>query len=114
MTRLVIFIFFLYCCCHHRDLHFSLHDALPICRLFYTGHRARAELRRDKERSRARQWRARDRSLSRRSEEHTSELQSRPHLVCRLLLEKKKNSEKYSVSSKDKQRYRSYVHMLQT
>src|SRR3989442_9546756 len=28
----------------------------------------------------------------RRSEEHTSELQSRPHLVCRLLLEKKKNT----------------------
>src|SRR5690554_7093683 len=27
---------------------------------------------------------------NRRSEEHTSELQSRPHLVCRLLLEKKK------------------------
>src|SRR5690554_7567153 len=29
-----------------------------------------------------------------RSEEHTSELQSRPHLVCRLLLEKKKNKKK--------------------
>src|SRR3989442_4574807 len=29
----------------------------------------------------------------RRSEEHTSELQSRPHLVCRLLLEKKKTTE---------------------
>src|SRR5690554_7178665 len=29
-------------------------------------------------------------STTRRSEEHTSELQSRPHLVCRLLLEKKK------------------------
>src|SRR5690554_7298563 len=28
--------------------------------------------------------------VARRSEEHTSELQSRPHLVCRLLLEKKK------------------------
>src|SRR2546422_4902343 len=28
--------------------------------------------------------------LGRRSEEHTSELQSRLHLVCRLLLEKKK------------------------
>src|SRR3989442_3118430 len=28
-----------------------------------------------------------------RSEEHTSELQSRPHLVCRLLLEKKKHLE---------------------
>src|SRR2546422_4791849 len=31
-----------------------------------------------------------DTSLSARSEEHTSELQSRLHLVCRLLLEKKK------------------------
>src|SRR5690554_7429326 len=29
-------------------------------------------------------------AISERSEEHTSELQSRPHLVCRLLLEKKK------------------------
>src|SRR5690554_7388651 len=29
-----------------------------------------------------------------RSEEHTSELQSRPHLVCRLLLEKKKRDAK--------------------
>src|SRR3989442_11889780 len=29
-----------------------------------------------------------------RSEEHTSELQSRPHLVCRLLLEKKKKKTK--------------------
>src|SRR5690554_7620225 len=29
-----------------------------------------------------------------RSEEHTSELQSRPHLVCRLLLEKKKKTTK--------------------
>src|SRR3712207_7013339 len=31
------------------------------------------------------------RRLQRRSEEHTSELQSRQYLVCRLLLEKKKN-----------------------
>src|SRR6266498_2396604 len=30
---------------------------------------------------------------SERSEEHTSELQSRPHLVCRLLLEKKKHNQ---------------------
>src|SRR2546422_2324513 len=30
-------------------------------------------------------------TMSTRSEEHTSELQSRLHLVCRLLLEKKKN-----------------------
>src|SRR3989442_5663844 len=33
-----------------------------------------------------------------RSEEHTSELQSRPHLVCRLLLEKKKTTEAYAVT----------------
>src|SRR3989442_6339669 len=33
-----------------------------------------------------------------RSEEHTSELQSRPHLVCRLLLEKKKKTTALSVS----------------
>src|SRR2546422_5157860 len=32
------------------------------------------------------------RALKARSEEHTSELQSRLHLVCRLLLEKKKKS----------------------
>src|SRR3712207_7972861 len=32
------------------------------------------------------------RSPPRRSEEHTSELQSRQYLVCRLLLEKKKNN----------------------
>src|SRR3989442_4673042 len=31
-------------------------------------------------------------ALAARSEEHTSELQSRPHLVCRLLLEKKKRN----------------------
>src|SRR5687768_13901208 len=36
---------------------------------------------------------SRDDLLKTRSEEHTSELQSRLHLVCRLLLEKKKNNE---------------------
>src|SRR5258708_15240890 len=35
---------------------------------------------------------------SRRSEEHTSELQSPDHLVCRLLLEKKKNT--YAVAAR--------------
>src|SRR3712207_6938294 len=33
-----------------------------------------------------------DNSILTRSEEHTSELQSRQYLVCRLLLEKKKNN----------------------
>src|SRR2546422_7861049 len=38
----------------------------------------------------ARRFELRDAFLATRSEEHTSELQSRLHLVCRLLLEKKK------------------------
>src|SRR4051812_49954082 len=36
-----------------------------------------------------------DAKLSERSEEHTSELQSHVNLVCRLLLEKKKNNKRY-------------------
>src|SRR2546429_7348959 len=36
---------------------------------------------------------------AKRSEEHTSELQSRLHLVCRLLLEKKKKHRQYSIPS---------------
>src|SRR3989442_9127591 len=50
------------------------------------GARARARVQGDR-RSLRRQGGDR---RSPRSEEHTSELQSRPHLVCRLLLEKKK------------------------
>src|SRR5947209_16911608 len=37
-----------------------------------------------------------------RSEEHTSELQSRQYLVCRLLLEKKKKKEKYKDVTNEK------------
>src|SRR5271167_5215017 len=55
----------------------SLHDALPISR---RGCGATLPPR----------WRCRRRARRRRSEEHTSELQSRFDLVCRLLLEKKK------------------------
>src|SRR6266581_7814066 len=50
------------------------------------------------------------RPCRRRSEEHTSELQSPVHLVCRLLLEKKKkhtkksnSTEKYKISKKTQQ-----------
>src|SRR3989442_11837907 len=42
--------------------------------------------------------RCEDREQRQRSEEHTSELQSRPHLVCRLLLEKK-NEHRRSVDT---------------
>src|SRR3712207_9138826 len=74
----------------------SLHDALPISG---TGghaggghhHRHHRGLpRRDRGRLRRHLGRRRRRA---RSEEHTSELQSRQYLVCRLLLEKKKNDE---------------------
>src|SRR5256884_2368739 len=40
-----------------------------------------------------------------RSEEHTSELQSRLHLVCRLLLEKKKKKHKIALVEKNKYAY---------
>src|SRR5216683_5137769 len=42
------------------------------------------------------------RVLRRRSEEHTSELQSRSDLVCRLLLEKKKKKKKRMMTEKKK------------
>src|SRR2546422_6188090 len=57
----------------------SLHDALPISR-FQEAAPGAAAMEPLMVASRC----------SRRSEEHTSELQSRLHLVCRLLLEKKK------------------------
>src|SRR3712207_8413401 len=71
----------------------SLHDALPICD-------TRSPLRRPRgRRSNARRAAPKERACGRRheaaaaaaprSEEHTSELQSRQYLVCRLLLEKK-------------------------
>src|SRR5258708_18036465 len=44
-----------------------------------------------------------DEGLARRSEEHTSELQSPDHLVCRLLLEKKK--------MRDPQLAKQYIHL---
>src|SRR5437870_9508315 len=39
-----------------------------------------------------------------RSEEHTSELQSRGHLVCRLLLEKKKKKKKKKITKTKKEK----------
>src|SRR3712207_8325907 len=77
----------------------SLHDALPISRL-----ETRREWRRLPERNREPYtlvrkppWRNRYtrqvEGLCPRSEEHTSELQSRQYLVCRLLLEKKKKND---------------------
>src|SRR5256885_11919753 len=69
----------------------SLHDALPIWRSRRTG---RAGWRRRRcSRLRTAHVRAGAGGMRQRSEEHTSELQSPCNLVCRLLLEKKKNHE---------------------
>src|SRR5438477_7162164 len=77
----------------------SLHDALPICEgaCDRSGLRTGpcpARLDRDVRRQRPRRCRAALGASARevvRSEEHTSELQSHVNLVCRRLLEKKKN-----------------------
>src|SRR3712207_7345678 len=67
----------------------SLHDALPIYRLLWLPGPAHLPGPHGGERPpQARPGRHRRRGA--RSEEHTSELQSRQYLVCRLLLEKKK------------------------
>src|SRR5436309_9841718 len=67
----------------------SLHDALPI----WSGRSASTTGAKAISRSRYSGSRRRQLPSGRRSEEHTSELQSRENLVCRLLLEKKKPSE---------------------
>src|SRR3712207_9555839 len=83
----------------------SLHDALPICaggrrlpadpggqrvRVGLRADPAHRRLRHHADRGDAGRGGVRGGPRARRSEEHTSELQSRQYLVCRLLLEKKK------------------------
>src|SRR3712207_8194797 len=80
----------------------SLHDALPIFRCRQALRHSHTSRRAGGRRSRRRYDRSYAGTQSQanrfgcsqtdRSEEHTSELQSRQYLVCRLLLEKKKNN----------------------
>src|SRR5690349_23856605 len=51
--------------------------------------------------------------VARRSEEHTSELQSRRDLVCRLLLEKKKKKKKKTLKQSKKQKINLQLQKLQ-
>src|SRR5687768_18314982 len=87
----------------------SLHDALPICRHFRPRQHLRRAAAAPASRSGRRQrhagvpGRGVSRAGGRRSEEHTSELQSRLHLVCRLLLEKKKK-QSYSITTQSTSR----------
>src|SRR5436189_1199968 len=90
----------------------SLHDALPIS---YGGtvDSPTARKRRTRRVVKRARSRPRSRSISRRSsgaarsEEHTSELQSPMYLVCRLLLEKKKQENKNKYKRRDSMRLKS-------
>src|SRR2546430_7219827 len=69
----------------------SLHDALPIWAPPYAEHQKRGVKQLTPP-----HWAGSPEPAARaRSEEHTSELQSQSNLVCRLLLEKKKETETY-------------------
>src|SRR3712207_9192307 len=84
----------------------SLHDALPIfdagvpvaAQVAGAGQDEIAQAAQSRQRIAARPFRPgqprdlRETARYQRSEEHTSELQSRQYLVCRLLFEKKKNT----------------------
>src|SRR5688572_32327299 len=74
----------------------SLHDALPICGALEHSKRELEEMVQAVEQSEERFLRFTNLEgiavHDKRSEEHTSELQSQSNLVCRLLLEKKKES----------------------
>src|SRR3712207_7371107 len=85
----------------------SLHDALPICEgpdvIASAGKKRRriqAEPEDVPEGNQAHEGGSVENlgSIDTRSEEHTSELQSRQYLVCRLLLEKKKNNHNFIYS----------------
>src|SRR3712207_8039680 len=82
----------------------SLHDALPIYRQWRTGGAMSGMVPRGGGATPPRAAgrcgtaaRPTSRGLALRSEEHTSELQSRQYLVCRLLLEKKKKKTTLSI-----------------
>src|SRR3712207_8638637 len=94
MISLILFFFFFFNDTATTEIYtLSLHDALPIslsCRTRSTASPSTTSSPRPRLRRTSRATgRLRHR---RRSEEHTSELQSRQYLVCRLLLEKKKKN----------------------
>src|SRR5699024_12287188 len=84
------FVFFFYGSRALRDLHsFPTRRSSDLARLRRCTRRRRG-VRAVGDRRSCRPWR---------SEEHTSELQSRFDLVCRLLLEKKKNKKKLKIDN---------------
>src|SRR5690554_8232016 len=90
IVRFLVFFFFFHDTATTEIYTLSLHDALPISTATATKVRAVRGFTAVRPRKRAKARGAVVVGGTGRSEEHTSELQSRPHLVCRLLLEKKK------------------------
>src|SRR5579872_7629452 len=86
LTLLSLFFFFFNDTATTEIYTLSLHDALPISAALAREHGQKCC----------------DHGKPKRSEEHTSELQSRPHLVCRLLLEKKKKKQRNILNNKKK------------
>src|SRR5205814_5104265 len=92
----------------------SLHDALPICfeDIYVTGYGGNMLYHNNGDGTFtdvtkrtgvvAGGWSASAGFFDYRSEEHTSELQSLRHLVCRLLLEKKKKKKNEKITNKNK------------
>src|SRR3712207_8236002 len=82
----IVFIFFFNDTATTEIYTLSLHDALPI----WTAAKPRSSLENLTRHLPSDDRPSRREAIMNRSEEHTSELQSRQYLVCRLLLEKKK------------------------
>src|SRR6266496_5842171 len=92
MHLLILIVFFFFNDTATTEIYtLSLHDALPISERWRATFENWMENIRDWNISRQLWWGHR---IPVRSEEHTSELQSRRELVCRLLLEKKKRQKK--------------------
>src|SRR2546422_4716633 len=96
MLRLSLFFFFFNDTATTEIYTLSLHDALPI-----SSRRGRSAPRPPTPRRGPAPG-----GRGTRSEEHTSELQSRLHLVCRLLLEKKKKKTKTQTNRVEKEYWR--------
>src|SRR5438874_10633464 len=97
-----LFVFFLFNDTATTEIYtLSLHDALPISLILRSDRALDPPAFRHRRRAPSRVWAFSSRQAFRRlrSEEHTSELQSRRDLVCRLLLEKKNNIKRSTTSS---------------
>src|SRR2546422_5426956 len=101
-TRVISYFFFFNDTATTEIYTLSLHDALPIlCNQAWRGidRSRRCSIGYARKAQATHHHKSRTSSCQGRSEEHTSELQSRLHLVCRLLLEKKKTSKHCGTSA---------------